>query len=121
MRVLFLTHRLPYAPNRGDRIRAFHIVRTLAPRVQLEVVSLAHDEDEAAEAERLRALGVGVAVFQTPRLKNYASAVVQLGGTRPLTHILLDAPGLTPALARLVRERPPDARHGCCPQSLRRR
>jgi polysaccharide biosynthesis protein PslH len=108
VRVLFLTHRLPYAPNRGDRIRAFHIVRTLAPRVQLEVVSLVHDEDEAAEAERLRALGVGVAVFQTPRLKNYASAVAQLAGTRPLTHILLDAPGLTPALARLVRERPPD-------------
>ena len=29
MRVLFLTHRLPYAPNRGDRIRAYHILRAL--------------------------------------------------------------------------------------------
>ena len=27
MRVLFLTHRLPYAPNRGDRIRAYHILK----------------------------------------------------------------------------------------------
>jgi predicted transcriptional regulator len=28
VRVLFLTHRLPYAPNRGDRIRASHLVQT---------------------------------------------------------------------------------------------
>ena len=38
VRVLFLTHRLPYAPNRGDRVRAYHIVRLLAPRVDLEIV-----------------------------------------------------------------------------------
>jgi hypothetical protein len=30
MRVLFLTHRLPYAPNRGDRILAYHLLRALA-------------------------------------------------------------------------------------------
>jgi sugar transferase (PEP-CTERM/EpsH1 system associated) len=108
VRVLFLTHRLPYAPNRGDRIRAFHILRTLAPRVQLEVVSLAHDDEELERAELVRALGVQVSVFKTPELKNYASALLRLGGTQPLTHLLLNAPELTQALAQIVRDRPPD-------------
>ena len=108
MRVLFLTHRLPYAPNRGDRVRAFHIVRTLAPRVQLEVVSLAHDDEELEHAERVRALGVKVSVFKTPQLTNYATALLRLGGTQPLTHLLLHAPALTRALDQIVRDRPPD-------------
>ena len=62
MRVLFLTHRLPYAPNRGDRIRAYHIIRTLAKQTSLEVVSLAHDEHELAEIDSVRALGARVDV-----------------------------------------------------------
>ena len=43
MRVVFLTHRLPYAPNRGDRIRAYHLLRTLATEHEVHLVSLVHD------------------------------------------------------------------------------
>lgn len=28
MRVLFLAHRLPFPPNKGDKIRSFHILNT---------------------------------------------------------------------------------------------
>ncbi|MCU1385640.1 MAG: hypothetical protein JWL71_4337 [Acidobacteria bacterium] len=108
MRVLFLTHRLPYAPNRGDRVRAFHIVRALAPRVQLELVSLAHDDDELAQAEGMRGLGVRVTALRVPAARNYAGAAVRLAGKRPLTHLLLDAPGLRAALTQIVSDRPPD-------------
>ena len=31
VRILFLTHRLPYAPNRGDRIRAYHVLLPSRP------------------------------------------------------------------------------------------
>jgi sugar transferase (PEP-CTERM/EpsH1 system associated) len=30
MKILLLTHRLPYPPNRGDRIRSFHLLKFLA-------------------------------------------------------------------------------------------
>ena len=48
MRLLFLTHRLPYAPNRGDRIRAYHIAATSceAQESRGALVSLAHDGEE---------------------------------------------------------------------------
>jgi polysaccharide biosynthesis protein PslH len=108
VRVLFLTHRLPYAPNRGDRLRAFHIARTLAPHVDLEIVSLTHDADELAQIGRLEALGARVTAVPVSRLRTYAKALVHLAGDRPLTHLLLDAPEMADTLNRIVRERLPD-------------
>ena len=108
MRVLFLTHRLPYAPNRGDRIRAFHIVRTLAAAVDMDVVSLVHDQEEAAQVGTLEALGVRVTACRTAPWRGYLRATLGAAGGRPATHHLLDAPGLKEALESVVRQRPPD-------------
>ncbi len=108
MRVLFLTHRLPYAPNRGDRIRAFHTVRSLAAKHDLELVSLVHDADELAQVAQLRADGVQVTAVPVPKLRNLVMGAAQLAGSRPLTHILLDAPEFSRTIARIVGTRPPD-------------
>ena len=108
MKVLFLTHRLPYAPNRGDRIRAYHLIRTLAPRTSLEVVSLVHDDQEMSRVDDVRALGARVTAVRTSPVRGYASAAISLPGSKPLTHALLDAPGIRAALAEIVRERRPD-------------
>ena len=55
MRVLVLTHRLPYAPNRGDRLRAFHMLQRLHSRAEVELVSLVHDDEEAGHVDEVRA------------------------------------------------------------------
>lgn len=108
MRVYFLTHRLPYAPNRGDRVRSFHIVRSLVRQVELTVVSLTGDRQESAHADQLRQLGVEVLTFEVPRWMNRIKATTQLTTARPLTHLLLDAPGIGSALQSLIVARPPD-------------
>lgn len=36
-RVLMLTHRLPYPPDRGDRIRSYHLLKLLANHFELSV------------------------------------------------------------------------------------
>ena len=60
MRVWFLTHRLPYAPNRGDRIRAYHILDWLHRRAEVHLLSLVHDADEAqAAADDVRPRRIG--------------------------------------------------------------
>ena len=46
MKILFLTHRLPYAPNRGDRIRSFHLLREMSRFAEVSLFSLAHDDEE---------------------------------------------------------------------------
>ena len=106
MRVLFLTHRLPFAPNRGDRIRAYHIARHLARHHEIDLLSLMHDQEEESRTADLRFIFSRVEVARVPRASNLARAVAALPTSRPLTHVLLDAPGLRRRLAALVAERP---------------
>ena len=54
MKVLILTHRLPYAPNRGDRVRAYHIVKLLGARADVHVCRSSTTATEAAQADTLR-------------------------------------------------------------------
>src|SRR5206468_2781222 len=80
----------------------------LASRVNLDVFSLIHDADEAAQVGSVQKLGARVAAFPVPHWTNRLRALPYLLGSRPLTHLLLTAPGIDAALRRLVQERPPD-------------
>jgi sugar transferase (PEP-CTERM/EpsH1 system associated) len=108
MNILILTHRLPFAPNRGDRVRAYHIVKLLAAHADVHVVSLVHDRAEAAEADTLRALGVRVSTALVPRVRNLVRAGFELRSSTPLTHVLLDSPGMRPAIERATAGWRPD-------------
>jgi sugar transferase (PEP-CTERM/EpsH1 system associated) len=46
--ILYLTHRVPYPPDKGDRIRNFHILRSLAQVASVHLLSLL-DEPVAPE------------------------------------------------------------------------
>ncbi len=109
MRVLFITHRLPYAPNRGDRIRSYHILRALGSRgVEVSLVSLVHDEAEEAQAAAVGAFAARVITARVHRVSGLARGLAALARGRPLTHALLDSRAMRPALALAVSERPPD-------------
>lgn len=108
MRVLFLTHRLPYAPNRGDRLRAYHMLRAMQAGADVDVVSLVHDREEASHAEDLRALTSSVTTLPVSWPHQAVRSARALIGSRPLTHALLDAPGAARTLASLVASRSPD-------------
>ena len=109
MRVLFLTHRVPYAPNRGDRTRAYHILRYFkAAGVPVCLVALAHDHAEAAAAATLSELVDAAHVVRVTRSRNLVKAALQLGTDRPLTHALLDSPRMESVLHRVRREWRPD-------------
>jgi sugar transferase (PEP-CTERM/EpsH1 system associated) len=107
MRVLFLTHRLPYAPNRGDRIRAFHILHHLRRDFEVDLVSLAHDQEEESRADALHTVAT-VTTARVPRLRNLARALTALPTGTPLTHVLLDSPEIWDSLRRIVAQRRPD-------------
>ena len=109
MRILYLTHRLPYAPDRGDRIRAYHTLRALAGHADVRLLSLVHDRDEAGRAARMRDQGIHVTTAMVPRLPNLARGLALLPTSRPLTHVLLHAPSARTALARALRGWEPDA------------
>src|SRR5690554_6976150 len=47
--ILFLCHRVPWPPNRGDKIRSHHILRKLMAHAPVHLVCFADDEGDAAE------------------------------------------------------------------------
>ena len=106
MRTLFLTHRLPYAPNRGDRIRAFHLLQAIASFSDVDLVSLVHDREEASHVKDLAQLA-HVSSVPVSRRRNLLLAAPSLLGATPLTHVLLDSPSLQSSLER-ARARQPD-------------
>jgi sugar transferase (PEP-CTERM/EpsH1 system associated) len=101
MNILFLTHRLPYAPNRGDRIRAYYLLREMSKFAEVSLFSLVHDDAEEREAGSVP-FARDVSVARVLRWRNLAAGAIRLPTTRPLTHSLLDAPGARAALARKV-------------------
>lgn len=108
MRVLVLTHRLPYAPNRGDRVRAYHILRTLSTRADVELVSFVHDAEEASHVAELRSFVPHVTALMVPELRNYTRAMQALTSSTPVTHALLDAPRMHETLTEICAIRHPD-------------
>ena len=109
MRVLFLTHRLPYAADRGDRLRALQILRLLASQhVDVDLLSLVHDQDERSHAADLHHLAGSVTVASVSRTRGYVRALAALPTKRPFTHAMLDSPEVIAQCRSLVASSPPD-------------
>lgn len=54
MDILYLSHCVPYPPDKGERIRAFHCVRELSRHCNVHVAALARSEAEWTGAAALR-------------------------------------------------------------------
>ena len=113
-RLLFLTHRLPYAPNRGDRIRAFHLLRALTRLADVQVVALTHDAAEDSHARDLSSTVDAIWTARVPHTRNRLRAAMALAGSTPLTHVLLDSPRLAETIERAVSRARPDVIYAYC-------
>ncbi|MCC7461852.1 MAG: glycosyltransferase [Gammaproteobacteria bacterium] len=85
-RLLFVTSRFPYPPIGGDRLRVFHLVRLLARRFEVRLLSLGPEAVDAQAIEACRA-ATGVAevqCFAQPRWRSLLGAGAALLGGEPL-------------------------------------
>jgi polysaccharide biosynthesis protein PslH len=72
--VLFLTHRAPFPPNRGDRIRSYHILRQLAQHYRVYLGSLIDEPVSQSGSEVLDRLTVKRALVSLGPKVRWASA-----------------------------------------------
>jgi sugar transferase (PEP-CTERM/EpsH1 system associated) len=61
--VLYLVHRTPYPPDKGDRIRAYHLLRFLARRAAVHLACLAHEPVSGETVAALQGLCARLAVI----------------------------------------------------------
>lgn len=56
MKILYLVHRLPYPPNKGDKVRSYHLLKHLAARHEVHLGTFIDDPDDEQHLPRVRAL-----------------------------------------------------------------
>jgi sugar transferase (PEP-CTERM/EpsH1 system associated) len=85
VRILFLSQRVPYPPNRGDKITTWRLVERMKRRHEVVCVAFAHDERDLAAARELSAMGIEThAVRHRDRRQRILSLPLLFSGT-PLT------------------------------------
>ncbi|MFG6457960.1 TIGR03087 family PEP-CTERM/XrtA system glycosyltransferase [Roseateles sp. BYS96W] len=77
MKILYLVHRLPYPPNKGDKVRSYHLLRHLAARHEVHLGSFIDDPDDEQHLPRVRELCAGLHVA---RLNPRAAKLLSLRG-----------------------------------------
>ncbi|WP_440997095.1 TIGR03087 family PEP-CTERM/XrtA system glycosyltransferase [Arhodomonas sp. SL1] len=65
--LIVLCHRIPYPPDKGDKIRAFHMVRALAEHYRIHLAAFVDDPDDAVHEARLAALCADVLLLPLVR------------------------------------------------------
>lgn len=107
--VLFLVHRVPYPPNRGDRIRSFHVLEFLARCADVWLAFLAERAPEAGVLEALRGRCARVEGVVLGRAARWLRAARSLALGRTATEGLFASPTLRRTLDRWTRQQKPDA------------
>ncbi len=64
--LLFLAHRIPYPPNKGDKIRSYHLLRFLAQRYVVHLATFVDDENDWQYVDAVKALCNGGEVCVRP-------------------------------------------------------
>ncbi|MBI1398193.1 MAG: TIGR03087 family PEP-CTERM/XrtA system glycosyltransferase [Betaproteobacteria bacterium] len=54
--LLFLSHRIPYPPNKGDKIRSYHLLKFLAQRFRVHLGTFVDDPDDWQHVPTVKAL-----------------------------------------------------------------
>lgn len=54
--VLYLTHRIPYPPNKGDKVRSYHFLKYLSARYRVHLATFVDDADDWRHVEAVRKL-----------------------------------------------------------------
>lgn len=83
--LLYLVHRLPYPPNKGDKVRSFHLLQHLLLRHRVFLGTFIDDPDDEPHIAKLRGMCAGMHVARLqPPLARVASLRGLLTG-EPLT------------------------------------
>ena len=102
-KILFLAHRVPYPPNRGDRIRSFHLLRFLGQRADIHLAFLAEEPPSPETRRALGGLCSEVAAIPLGRYRRWANAAWSLTRGRTATEGLFRCRRLRRLLAHWSR------------------
>ncbi len=101
MSLLFVAHRVPFPPDRGDKIRSFHILQYLAQRTPVHLVAFADDEADVDPPAVFTDLLASYTII--PRAKSQTRAAIEaLATSKPVSLTAFAHPAMQAAVDRVV-------------------
>src|SRR5258707_4697865 len=107
-KILFLAHRAPFPPDKGDKIRAFHLLKHLAARHE---VWLGAGVDDPADIRRLamaREADDHTCIIPLGRLRRGCNMAWGVLSGAPLSVARFRHPALQRWISRVLRDGRPD-------------
>lgn len=105
--ILFLAHRIPYPPDRGDKIRAYHLLRHLSKNHRVHLVAFADDPEDLQRKGGLAPYAVTREIVwrEPPSAWTGLRAVLQ---RRPVSLVAFADPAVRRRVDRLLSTHPID-------------
>lgn len=107
--ILFLAHRIPFPPNRGDKMRSWNVLRHLGGRARVHLAAFADDAEDAAHLGALReAMGGSLGqAYVEPMVRNrFAWARRALAKREPVTVAAYHSAAMHGFVRGILAERP---------------
>jgi sugar transferase (PEP-CTERM/EpsH1 system associated) len=109
MRLLYVAQRVPYPPNRGDKITTYHEILHLAGKHAVSVACLAEDRDDLDNVKDLAQIAASVDAVPLSRQRARGRALCALPSGKSLTVAYFGEPELHRRVADVMSERRIDA------------
>ncbi len=109
--LLFLAHRIPFPPNRGDKIRSWHLLERLGQEARVHLACFADDAADAAHLPALRdAMGgrLGEAHVEVRRATRAGAALRALATGTPVSLTAFDSAAMRDFVAAVLAAHPID-------------
>jgi len=104
MRVLYLTSRLPYPPDRGDRLRAYHFIERLASEHEVSLVSFVARDGERDQAAHLDAFCRDIQIVPMSPRRSALSAAGNAWRREPLQALYYRSHAMKRLVGQVVAE-----------------
>lgn len=107
--ILFLCHRIPYPPNKGDKIRAFHLLRALADDYTVHLGTFVDDADDWQHRHALDEMCAETCYRPLSSLRARVRSLTGFLTNEPLSFPYYRDAKLQQWVNQTMRERPIDA------------
>ncbi len=104
--ILFLAHRIPFPPDRGDKIRSWNVLKHLAGLGRVHLACFADDDADAAHLDALRRElrgGLGEAHVEVRRKGRFAASAEAFRSGRPISLSMFDSAALRAFVEAMLR------------------
>jgi len=104
MKLLYICHRIPYPPNKGEKIRSYNILRYLAKRHEVYLAYLVDEPHDMEHLETLRSMVQGVYFDTIHNLTKKIRSGLTMLGSKPISVSYFYSQNLQRSIDNLLRK-----------------